>query len=60
LPRCLQANGKKLQKLSFIVVTDTHLGYRDKEHAAQQWEKTAAEIAKADGDLVLHLTTDTG
>lgn len=54
-PRCLQASGKKLQKLSFVVVTDTHLGYRDKEHAAQKWETTAAEIAKADGDLVLHL-----
>jgi len=54
-PRCLQAIGKKLPPLSFIVVSDTHLGYRDQEHAARLWEKTAAEIAKAKGDVVLHL-----
>ncbi len=54
-PECLQATGRQLKKLSFIVVTDTHLGYRNQKHAAQQWEKTAAEVAKADGDLVLHL-----
>ena len=43
-PRCLRAAGSKLPSLSFIVVTDTHLGYRDKESAAQQWEKTAAYL----------------
>lgn len=55
MPRCLQAKGKDLRKLSFVVVTDTHLGYRDQDRAARQWEKAAAEIAKAEGDLVLHL-----
>jgi Icc-related predicted phosphoesterase len=54
-PKCLQAKGKKLRMLSFIVVTDTHLGYRNKASAAKQWEKVAAEIAKANGDLVIHL-----
>lgn len=54
-PRCLQASGNKRQRLSFIVVSDTHLGYRDQDHAARLWEKTAAEVAKANGDLVLHL-----
>ncbi len=54
-PRCLLANNAKLPPLSFIVVTDTHLGYRDKEQAAKQWKQTAAEIAKAKGDWVLHL-----
>ena len=54
-PRCLQASGNKLRRLSFIVVSDTHLGYRDQDHAARLWEKTAAEVAKANGDLVLHL-----
>ncbi len=54
-PRCLQADGNKLQRLSFIVVTDTHLGYRDQSSAARLWEKTAAEVAKASGDWVLHL-----
>ena len=54
-PRCLHAYEKELRKLSFIVVTDTHLGYRNQQHAAMQWEKTAVEVAMADGDLVLHL-----
>ena len=54
-PRCLQAKRKNFQKLSFIVVTDTHLGYRNQVHAVRLWEKTAAEIGKAHGDLVLHL-----
>ena len=54
-PRCLQAAEKKRPALSFIVVSDTHLGYRNKTAAAKQWEKTAAEVAKTKGDLVLHL-----
>lgn len=54
-PRCLQAAGKNRPPLSFIVVSDTHLGYRDKAAAAKQWGKTAAEVAKSNGDLVLHL-----
>ncbi len=42
-------------KLSFAVVSDTHVGYRDKEQAARQWEKTAKEIGETESDLVLHL-----
>jgi Icc-related predicted phosphoesterase len=53
-PECLLA-GPQRAPLSFIVVSDTHLGYRDKESAARQWGETAAEIAEAEGDLVLHL-----
>lgn len=53
-PACLLA-GPARKRLSFIVVSDTHLGYRDSDSAARQWEKTAAEIAAADGDLVVHL-----
>lgn len=54
-PACLLSAEKPLEKLSFIVVTDTHLGYRDKAAAAGQWEKTAVEIARSPADLVLHL-----
>ena len=54
-PGCLLAAKKPLPKVSFLVVSDTHLGYRDKTSAARQWEKTAAEIAKSPAELVLHL-----
>jgi len=54
-PRCLRADGAKLGRLSFIVVTDTHLGYRDQDRAAELWKNAAGEVAKAEGDLVLHL-----
>jgi calcineurin-like phosphoesterase family protein len=54
-PECLRAAGRALPELSFIVVSDTHLGYRDQESAAKQWSITAAEIADAKGDFVLHL-----
>lgn len=54
-PRCLSASRRKLKRLSFVVVTDTHLGYHDRNSAAGQWQKTAAEIAKVNSDLVLHL-----
>ncbi len=53
-PQCLRGQ-ERLPRLSFIVVSDTHVGYREKDAAARQWEKTAGEIARADGDLVLHL-----
>ncbi len=54
-PDCLRAAPRDLPELSFIVLSDTHLGYRDQESAAGQWEKTAAEIDQAAGDIVLHL-----
>lgn len=54
-PAGLQAAGRALTDLSFIVVTDTHLGYQDKPAAANLWRKTAAEIEAAPGAFVLHL-----
>ncbi|QDU97508.1 metallophosphoesterase family protein [Lignipirellula cremea] len=54
-PRCLQAAGRDLKPLTFAIVTDTHVGYRMQESAAKQWEKTAAELREAPGELVLHL-----
>jgi 3',5'-cyclic AMP phosphodiesterase CpdA len=54
-PRQLQAAAAALEEISFVVISDTHLGHRDAEEAARQWAKTADEIAKAPGDLVLHL-----
>jgi hypothetical protein len=53
-PRGLAARAA-LPPLNFVVISDTHLGYRDQTHAEEQWEKTAAEISQADGDFVLHL-----
>lgn len=54
-PRSLQAEAAKLDDVDFLVISDTHLGYRDATDAAKQWTKTADELAKARGDLVLHL-----
>lgn len=41
--------------VEFVVVTDTHIGYKDKDAALNLWAKTAAEIEKGRGDFVLHL-----
>lgn len=54
-PAWLNAKEKGLRPFSFIVVSDTHLGYKDRDSAARQWEKTAAELAEAPGEFVLHL-----
>lgn len=54
-PPCLAAESDRLRKLSFLVISDTHLGYRDTTSAEKQWEKTAKEIAKLPEELVLHL-----
>ncbi|MCB1234189.1 MAG: metallophosphoesterase [Verrucomicrobiae bacterium] len=42
-------------EFSFLVVSDTHLGRNDTVAAEKQWEKTAAELARAEGDFILHL-----
>lgn len=56
VPRCFAEGSKrKLPKVSVVVVSDTHLGYRDQESAARQWKKTAAEISNTSPELVLHL-----
>lgn len=54
-PLGLRAAGGAQRKVSFLVVSDTHLGRNDNLEAAEQWKKTAAELAKAPGDLILHL-----
>lgn len=54
-PLALRADERSRGPLSFLVVSDTHLGYQRQESAAHQWKKTAAELAKASGDLILHL-----
>lgn len=56
IPRCFAGGeDRKLAKVSLAIVSDTHLGYQDKEHAARQWEETATEIGNSPADLVLHL-----
>ncbi len=54
-PQCLQARTNGSRELEFLVVSDTHLGYRDSPAAAAAWRKTAVELAAAPGDFVLHL-----
>lgn len=51
----LRAADRALSDVSFLVITDTHLGYQDKDAAEKQWLKTAAELARAPGAFVLHL-----
>tara|TARA_R110002096_G_scaffold147671_3_gene307604 strand:- start:1901 stop:2815 length:915 start_codon:yes stop_codon:yes gene_type:complete len=53
LPITLRASG--FEPFSFIVVSDTHLGRKDNDQAERQWRKTVADLARADGDLVIHL-----
>lgn len=43
------------EPITFAVVTDTHLGYRDKDAAEKQWEKTAAELSQSSAKFILHL-----
>ncbi len=42
-------------EFSFIIVTDTHVGYKQRDSARKQWKKTAVELADAKGDFVIHL-----
>lgn len=53
-PACLRA-GPKRSEISFVVVSDTHLGYKDQPKAGELWRKTAAEIERTAGSFVLHL-----
>lgn len=41
--------------LKMIIVSDTHLGYRDQDHATSQWEKTVTQINQLPADMILHL-----
>jgi 3',5'-cyclic AMP phosphodiesterase CpdA len=53
--RDLFADDATRPELKFLVITDTHLGYKGNDSAAKLWTKTAAELAKQDGAFVLHL-----
>ena len=54
-PSCLKGAEAKRKPITLTVVSDTHLGYKDKESAAKQWEQTAAALSEAPGSLILHL-----
>jgi len=54
-PACLRAGSRQREAVRFIVISDTHVGYHGQDRAAGLWEKTAAEIADAEGDVVIHL-----
>ena len=54
-PHCLRAVGAPRSEISFVVVTDTHLGYKDEDKAERVWLQTAAEINATPGAFVLHL-----
>ena len=54
LPKLASA-APALKPIKLAIVTDTHLGYQQKESAEKLWLRTAAEIAKSDAQLVLHL-----
>ena len=53
--RSVFADNALRPELKFLVITDTHLGYKGNDSAAKLWTKTAAELAKQDGAFVLHL-----
>ncbi len=52
-PAALQS--ASLAPLSFVIVTDTHLGKGDSLNPEQLWQKTALEMEAAPGAFVLHL-----
>lgn len=54
-PTVLSASGAVRGTLRLVVVSDTHLGYRDQTAAVERWRKTAEELTDAPGELVLHL-----
>ncbi|MHC4879473.1 MAG: metallophosphoesterase family protein [Planctomycetota bacterium] len=49
------ANAAGRERVTFAIVSDTHIGYRGKDSARKQWLKTADEVAKLDVSFVLHL-----
>ena len=53
LDECVAAADRR--PLELLVVTDTHLGYRDQESARRQWEATSLELAQAPGERIVHL-----
>jgi Icc-related predicted phosphoesterase len=49
------AQQQAVPDLSFLVISDTHLGRNDNDSAARQWERTARELNSTAGAFVLHL-----
>lgn len=58
-PECLRGAAAAAGDLTFVVVTDTHLGYKDQDKAEKLWRQTATAIDKTleecSGSFVLHL-----
>jgi len=54
-PACLRGALADDKEISFVVVTDTHLGYKDQDKAEKLWLQTAEAINAAPGTFVLHL-----
>jgi Icc-related predicted phosphoesterase len=54
-PTCLANYNRPLSKLSFLVASDTHLGYKNSTTAEKRWSQAVAELKSTTGDLVLHL-----
>jgi predicted MPP superfamily phosphohydrolase len=52
-PASLQS--ASLAPLSFVIITDTHIGKNDSAAPERLWAKTAAEVQAAPGAFVLHL-----
>lgn len=46
---------ENVKPLSFVIVTDTHLGRKDNSAAEKNWLKAVAEIEEAPAQFVLHL-----
>ena len=44
-----------VKPLSFIIVSDTHLGRKDNKAAERNWRKAIDEINKQPGEFLLHL-----
>lgn len=44
-----------LEPLSFVIVSDTHLGRKDNDSSERNWRKAIAEINDQPGEFVLHL-----
>jgi len=46
---------ESVEPLSFVIVTDTHLGRNDNDYSLKNWRKSIAEINELPGAFVLHL-----
>lgn len=54
-PMAALASRPQRRPFNFIVVSDTHLGYRDQTAAERRWQQTVTGLAKAPGAFVIHL-----